>query len=103
MQKKTIRGLSLSEKIDRVVTNRIAALPIFVAVIALVYYLSISTVGTYFTDWINDGVFGDGWYVASQGREAYDEASDEYTGAQNDIDAYLTAASESGVLHRRYL
>ena len=97
VQKKTLKGLTVSEKIDRVVTNRVAALPIFVAVIALVYYLSISTVGTYFTDWINDGVFGDGWFVASQGREAYDEAADEYTGAQNDIDAYLTAASEAGV------
>ena len=97
VQKKTIKGLTLSEKIDRVVTNRVAALPIFVAVIALVYYLSISTVGTYFTDWANDGLFGDGWYVASQGCAAYTEASDEYTGAQNDIDAYLTAASEAGV------
>lgn len=97
VQKRTLKGLTASEKIDRVITNRILALPIFAVVIALVYYLAISTVGTYFTDWVNDGLFGDGWYVASQGREAFDEADGAYADAQNDIDAYLTAASESGI------
>ena len=97
VQKRTLKGLSATEKIDRVLTNRVLALPIFVVIIALVYYIAISSVGTYFTDWVNDGVFGDGWFVASQGRAAYDEASDEFTGAQNDIDAYLSAAQEKGV------
>ncbi len=53
--------LSVSDKIDRIVTNRIFALPIFAAVMFLVYYVSVTTVGTWATDWANDGVFGEGW------------------------------------------
>jgi ferrous iron transport protein B len=53
--------LSPSDKIDRVVTNRWLALPIFAVVMFLVYYISVTTVGTWATDWANDGVFGDGW------------------------------------------
>ena len=52
---------SVSDKIDRIVTNRILALPIFAAVMFIVYYVSITTVGTWATDWANDGLFGDGW------------------------------------------
>ncbi len=55
--------LSVSDKIDRVVTNRWAALPIFAAIMFLVYTISISTVGSVLTDWANDGVFGDGWQL----------------------------------------
>ena len=97
VQKRSIKGLTTSEKIDRILTHRILALPIFAAIITLVYYLAISTVGTYFTDWMNDGVFGDGWFVASQGREAYDEDSGAYDDAQNDIDAFLVDAEEAGI------
>ncbi|HIW89621.1 MAG TPA: ferrous iron transport protein B [Candidatus Ligilactobacillus excrementipullorum] len=50
--------MSLSERIDRVVTNKWLALPIFVTVMWLVYYLSIQTVGTIGTDWVNDVLFG---------------------------------------------
>ena len=53
--------LSISDKIDRIVTNRWLALPIFAVVMYIVYYVSVSTVGTWATDWANDGVFGDGW------------------------------------------
>ncbi len=63
VHKRALTGATVSEKIDSVLTNRILALPIFVVVIALIYYISISTVGTYATDWANDGVFGDGWYL----------------------------------------
>lgn len=51
----------ISDKIDRIVTNRFLALPIFAAIIWLVYLVSVTTVGTWATDWVNDGVFGDGW------------------------------------------
>lgn len=50
--------MTISDKIDRVVTNRILALPIFAVVMFLVYYLSIQTVGTMWTDWVNDVLFG---------------------------------------------
>lgn len=53
--------LTTSDKIDRIVTNRFFALPIFAAVMWLVYYISVTTVGTWATDWTNDGVFGEGW------------------------------------------
>ena len=55
------REMTTSDKIDRIVTNRWAALPIFALVMFLVYYVSVTTVGTWATDWANDGVFGDGW------------------------------------------
>lgn len=54
--------LTVSDKIDRVVTNRFLALPIFAAVMFIVYYVSVTTVGTWATDWANDGLLGDdGW------------------------------------------
>jgi ferrous iron transport protein B len=53
--------LSPSDRIDRVVTNRFLALPIFAAVIFIIYFVSVSTVGTWVTDWTNEGLFGEGW------------------------------------------
>ena len=79
--------LTTSDKIDRVVTNRILALPIFVVVMFLVYYISVST------DWANDGVFGDGWYLGS-GQEQFDEVTEEFEGAQESVDAFEAAAEE---------
>ena len=89
--------LSVSDKIDRIVTNRILALPIFAAVMFLVYYVSVTTVGTYVTDWTNDGLFGDGWFLFGSGRAAYDEAASEYEDAQARIDAFIEAAEEAGI------
>lgn len=54
-------SLTISDKIDRIVTNRILALPIFAVVMFIVYYVSVTTVGTWATDWANDGLFGEGW------------------------------------------
>lgn len=59
--KKNHKKLTTSDKIDHVVTNRFLALPIFAAIMFLVYYVSVTTVGTWATDWANDGVFGEGW------------------------------------------
>ena len=53
------KGLSVSDKIDQIVTNRILALPIFAALMFLVYYISVTTVGTIVTDWTNDVLFGE--------------------------------------------
>ncbi len=70
-RKKQNNRLTMSDKIDKVVTNRFFALPIFALVMFLVYYLSISTVGTMMTDWVNDVLFGEvippameGWLVS---------------------------------------
>lgn len=70
--------LSVSDKIDRVVTNRFLALPIFAIVMYIVYYVSVTSVGTLATDWANDGVFGDGWHLFGIGSAQYSEAMEEY-------------------------
>lgn len=77
-QKKRKGTLSVSDQIDRVVTNRWAALPIFAVVMFLVYYISVSTIGTLATDWTNDGLFGDGWFLFGIGQNDYDQAITEY-------------------------
>lgn len=88
--------LSRSDKIDRVVTNRWLGLPIFVVVMFLVYFLSVTTVGTWATDWANDGVFGDGWFLGP-GADAYEEVNEEYTTASDSVDAFETLAVEQGL------
>ncbi len=72
------KKLSTSDKIDRVVTNRWLALPIFAVVMFLVYYISVTTVGTWVTDWTNDGLFGDGWHLFAIGSGDYEDDMTEY-------------------------
>jgi len=67
VKRKTQKKHSTSDKIDRIVTNRILALPIFVAVMFVVYFISITTVGTLFTDFTNDVLFGE-WIIAPLGE-----------------------------------
>ena len=59
INRKTVRKLTLSDKIDRVVTNRILALPIFALIMFVIYYITVSTIGTVVTDWTNDVLFGE--------------------------------------------
>ena len=81
--------LSASDKIDKVVTNRWLGLPIFAAVMFLVYWIAMVAVGAPATDWANDGVFGDGWHLLGIGSKAYNETNDEYTAAVQAVDAFL--------------
>ena len=79
--------MSISVKIDRVVTNRILGLPIFVVIMFCVYYIAVSTLGGTVTDFTNDQLFGtDGWYVLGQGRDAYDAAVEAAGDAADSID-----------------
>ncbi len=89
-------GLTTSDKIDRVVTNRFLALPIFAVVMFLVYYISVSTVGAFATDWANDGVFGDGWFLGAGGDE-YAEVVDEFDDASESVAAFDEAAIAEGL------
>ncbi len=66
LQRKRKPGLTVSDKIDMVVTNRFLALPVFALVMFLIYYISVTTVGTWVTDWANEGLFGEGWYLFNQ-------------------------------------
>ena len=77
-KKKNKGSLTTSDKIDKVVTNRFLALPIFVVIMIIVYYISVTTVGTILTDWMNDGVFGDGWRLFGTGQVEFDEATDKW-------------------------
>ncbi len=88
-KKKSHEKLSTSDKIDRVVTNRWLGLPIFAAIMFLVYYLSMVTVGSMATDWMNDGVFGDGWHLFGIGSSAYNADAEEYTDALNAINGFV--------------
>lgn len=86
--RKKSSGLSTTDKIDRVVTDRWLALPIFALVMWLVYYVSVTTIGTFCTDFVNDGIFGDGFYFLGKGREAYEEAAEEFTSATDVLTAF---------------
>lgn len=79
--------LSVSDKIDHVVTNRWAAIPIFAAIMALVYFISMSSVGAWGTDWVNDSVFGDGFHLVGIGASDYSDATDAYTRADQIVAA----------------
>ncbi len=100
-KKKKAGSLTISDKIDRIVTNRWLALPIFAAVMFLVYFVSITTVGGWATDFTNDGLFGDGFHLFGIGTSAYEEAANEYA-AENiwteDLVATVQAATDAGVI-----
>ena len=95
-KKKNQGRLSASDKIDRVVTNRWLGLPIFAAVMFLVYYLAMVTVGASATDWANDGLFGDGWHLFGIGSAAYNEVAEEYGEAAAIVDGYEAYVEENG-------
>ncbi len=93
-KKKSAGKLSTSDKIDKVVTNRFAALPIFAVVMFIVYFVSVTTVGTWATDWANDGVFGDGWHLLGIGSSAYEEEVGEFGDATNVVNAFIDLGKE---------
>ena len=76
-KKKDAKALSVSDKIDKVVTNRWLGLPIFAIIMIIVYYVSVTTVGTWVTDWTNDGLFGDGFHLFGMSGD-YDDATDKW-------------------------
>ena len=93
-KKKSAGKLSASDKIDKVVTNRFAALPIFAVIMFIVYFVSVTTVGTWATDWANDGVFGDGWHLLGIGSSAYEEEVREFGDATNVVNAFIDLGKE---------
>lgn len=97
LQKAKEGGLTTSDKIDKVVTNRWLALPIFAVVMFIVYFVSVTTVGTWATDWANDGVFGDGFHLFGIGSSAYEEAAEEYAEPGAIVETVAAAAEEAGI------
>ena len=94
-KKKSAGKLSASDKIDKIVTNRWLGLPIFAAVMFIVYWVAMVGVGAPATDWANDGLFGDGWHLFGIGSSAYSEAADEYTTASEAISGYYELDTEA--------
>ncbi|MBQ2711764.1 MAG: ferrous iron transport protein B [Clostridia bacterium] len=88
---------TVSDKIDSIVTNRILALPIFAVIMFLVYFISVTTVGTWVTDWTNDGLFGDGFHLFGIGSKAYNELAEEYVPYAATVEAFEAAAEEKGL------
>ncbi len=100
-RKKSAGKMSTSDRIDRVVTNRWAALPIFAVVMIIVYYISVSTVGAWVTDFTNDGLFGDGWHLFGIGTSDYDEAMDAYAAEHlftDELKSTVNAAVDADVI-----
>ena len=89
-KKKSVGKLSSSDKIDKIVTNRWLGLPIFAAIMFLVYYIAMQTFGAAATDWANDGLFGDGWHLFGIGTSAYEEAAEQYGDSDSIIDAFVS-------------
>ena len=87
-KKKGAGKLSTSDKIDRVVTNRWLGLPIFAAVMFLVYWIAMVAVGAPATDWANDGLFGDGYHLVGIGDKEADAAAEDYSAASNAAAAF---------------
>ncbi len=99
--KKKSKGLTVSDKIDKVVTNRILALPIFAVIMFVVYFVSVTTVGTWVTDWTNDGLFGDGFHLFGIGSGEFDEATSAYAEENiftEDVKAMAQSAADAGVI-----
>ena len=94
-KKKDGSKLSTSDKIDKVITNRILGLPIFAAVMFAIYWIAMVGVGAPATDWANDGLFGDGFHLVGIGDSEAEEAADAYTNALNAVDAYMGIDTEA--------
>ena len=97
--KKAPKRLTTSQKIDRVVTNRVLGLPIFAAVMIAVYWVALVAVGTPATDWVNDNLFSDGFFVNSASQQKYDADTAAYEDGHyaDKIDGFLAAADEKGI------
>ena len=102
--KKREKSTKLSDKIDRIVTNRILAIPVFIVSLLAMYWLAVSEggPGTVLTDWANDGLLGDGWFVpwtqhesAKDGSEykgmTWEDASDAYAKPAKSVEAFEAA------------
>ena len=96
-KKKNHGGLSTSDRIDRIVTNRWLGLPIFAAVMFIVYWVAMVGVGAPATDWANDGLFGDGWHLLGIDG-GYGKLAEEYGDASLIVDGYDAYIEENGSL-----
>ena len=95
--KRDAKVLSKSDKIDQIVTNRILGLPIFAAVMFLIYWIAMVGVGASATDWANDGLFGDGYHLLGIGTADAEAAAEDYTAAMQAVDAFIGFDEEASI------
>ena len=96
LKKKNKGAATTSDKIDKVVTNRWLGLPIFAIIMIIVYYVSVTTVGTWATDWANDGLFGDGFHLFGISGD-YDDDIDKWASEfvfTDDVKKVVEAAAD---------
>lgn len=94
-KKKSKGALTVSDKIDRIVTNRWLGLPIFAVVMFLVYYIAMASVGAAATDWTNDNLFGNGFHLFGIGNSEYEEVNESYTNALIAVNAFFKIDTSS--------
>ena len=98
--KNDIGRMSASDKIDRIVTNRWLALPIFAAIMFIVYFVSITLVGGWASEWANEGLFGEGWHLLGSGAAEYEAAALEYAEEEvwtDDVVEKISKAEAEGI------
>ena len=83
----------LDDDAESIITNERY---IYIATL-MVYFVSVTTVGTWATDWANDGLFGDGWHLFGIGSSAYGEVADEFGEASQVVNGFLSYAAENGM------
>ena len=94
-KKKNAGGLTVSDKIDKIVTNRFLGLPIFALIMFLVYWIAMVGVGAPATDWANDGLFGDGYHLFGMDG-GYNDLAERYADASAIVDGYDAYVEEHG-------
>lgn len=94
-KKNNAGSLTTSDKIDKIVTNRFLGLPIFAAVMFLVYWVAMVAVGAAATDFTNDNIFGDGFHLFGNDG-GYEEIAEEYASATAIVDGYDAYVEENG-------
>ncbi|MBR5387517.1 MAG: ferrous iron transport protein B [Clostridiales bacterium] len=94
-KKRNAGGLTTSDKIDKIVTNRWLGLPIFAVIMFLVYWIAMVGVGAPATDFTNDCIFGDGFHLFGMDG-GYGEIAEEYAGASAIVDGYYAYVEENG-------
>ena len=102
-KKRGAKALTLSDRIDKVVTNKILALPIFVVSLCVMWFLAVSDCGpgTKLTDWANDGFLGDGWHLPFTTHEVdgkdYDTACEDFAKAEATVAAWEAGEKEASI------
>ena len=102
-KKRGAKTLTLSDRIDKVVTNKILALPIFVVSLCVMWFLAVSDCGpgTKLTDWANDGFLGDGWHLPftthEVGGKDYDTACEDFAKAEATVAAWEAGEKEASI------